>query len=155
MMSSPEQRLSDLAITLPPPARPLAAYVPVVVVGSHAFVSGHGPLNADRTPAFTGRLGSDLADDDAVAATRLTILNLLGTLRQELQSLDRIIRIVVARYFLVAEPESNAHELAPLTGGRLLADVFGDHGAGCRITIGIGACVLNLPVTIDLVAELV
>ena len=38
-----EARLAELGITLPEPAAPVAAYVPVVIAGGLAHVSGQCP----------------------------------------------------------------------------------------------------------------
>ncbi|HZD70828.1 MAG TPA: RidA family protein, partial [Actinomycetes bacterium] len=55
-MASPEQRLEELGISLPEPARPVAAYVPTVRSGEMVYVSGQVPM-VDGKPAFLGRLG--------------------------------------------------------------------------------------------------
>lgn len=154
MSRSPDDRLGDLGLHLPPPGAPLASYVPLVITGKFAFVSGHGPLNSDRSPAFAGRLGRDLSDTDAIAAARLTTLNLLATLRNGLGTLNVINRFVELRCFLAAEPSGNAHTLVPRAITQLLRDIFGPAAADAYTTIGISGSVLNLPVTVDLVAAI-
>ena len=51
---SAEARLEELGITLPPPPPPGGVYKPLVVYGNLAYLSGHGPLQADGT-YMTGR----------------------------------------------------------------------------------------------------
>ena len=154
MSRSPEERLGDLGLDLPPAGAPLASYVPLVVAGNLAFVSGHGPLTADRRPAFAGRIGRDLTDAEAADAARLTTLNLLATLRSGLGTLNSISRFVDLRCFLASDPASNAHVLVPQAIIQMLREVFGQGSAGTYTTIGISGAVLNLPVTVDLVAEI-
>jgi enamine deaminase RidA (YjgF/YER057c/UK114 family) len=149
---TPDDRLRDLGFSLPSAGPPLALYVPMVISGNLIFVSGHGPLGPDRRPAFTGRIGRDLSDSDAVEAARLTALNILATLRHGLGSLNAISRLVELRYFLVAESSSAAHSHVPRAVAEVLTSVFGPGAAGCQTTIGISACVLDLPVTVDLIA---
>ena len=57
-MSTPESRFAALGFELPPAPPPGGVYRPVVVAGSLAFVSGHGPVRPDRT-LITGRVGAD------------------------------------------------------------------------------------------------
>jgi enamine deaminase RidA (YjgF/YER057c/UK114 family) len=152
MQQTPDERLRDLGLSLPPAGAPLAVYVPMVVRGNLVFVSGHGPLGGDRRPAFTGRIGRELSELDAENAARLTIMNALATLRHGLGTLNVISQVVELRCFLVAEVSSAAHLQVPRAIAQLLADVFGPDVGGCQTTIGVSACVLDLPVTVDLIA---
>jgi enamine deaminase RidA (YjgF/YER057c/UK114 family) len=124
------------------------------VAGNLVFVSGHGPLDANRRPAFAGLIGGNLTDSDVDAAAHLTTINLLSTLFHSLGTLNRISRAVEIRCFLVATRSSTAHLRVPRIVAELLADVFGPASIGCRTTIGVGGCVLDLPITIDLIMEL-
>src|SRR5881409_3027088 len=56
---SPEKRLVELGLELPPTPKPVAVYRTVVVAGNIAYVSGHGPLKSDGT-MISGRVGADL-----------------------------------------------------------------------------------------------
>lgn len=154
MTVSPDDRIRQLGLVLPPAVPPLASYVPLVRRGLLAFVSGHGPLDPQKHPVFTGQIGEDLSDSQAEAAARLTTLNLLATLQQGLGSLNVVNRIAQVRCFIVSTPSTRAHDLVPMTVAKLLGEVFGPDRAGCYTTAGISGSVLKLPVTIDLVAAL-
>ena len=54
MPSDPEKRIQELHLTLPPAPKPVAVYKTAVKVGNMLYVSGHGPLKADKT-MITGR----------------------------------------------------------------------------------------------------
>ena len=60
-----EQRLRDLAITLPAPPTPFGAYAEAVETGNLLFLSGMLPTDG-RAAAFIGRVGAEL--DVAAAA---------------------------------------------------------------------------------------
>ena len=45
-LSTPEQRLAALGLTLPPPPRPVADYVTHVQEGTLLFLSGQGPRDS-------------------------------------------------------------------------------------------------------------
>ncbi|HEX9334679.1 MAG TPA: RidA family protein [Pseudonocardiaceae bacterium] len=90
-----ERRLTELGLELPPPmVLPPGVTLPfpwVRVWRDRAFVSGHGPLNADGTVAGPfGKVGADVTQDQAYRAARLTGLAILASLRRTLGDLDRI-----------------------------------------------------------------
>src|SRR5689334_3595109 len=88
-----DDRLQELGLELPPPAKPLASYIPVVVAGGLAFVSGQTP-SSDGVPMFTGKVGGDVSVEQAQAAAARCALQALAILRAELGDLDRVRRIV-------------------------------------------------------------
>src|SRR2546430_3402408 len=81
-----EARLAELKITLPPAPKPVATYVPAVRAGDLLFLSGTGPFK-DGAIAFAGKLGKDLTVEQGSEAARLTLLNALAMVRQELVTL--------------------------------------------------------------------
>ena len=100
---SPETRITELALELPPAPKPVAVYKPVVVTGNLAYVSGHGPLRSDKT-LITGVVGRDLDLDSGKAAARQVGLAILATLREHFGSLDRVKRIIKVLGMCFAEP---------------------------------------------------
>ena len=62
MASKPETRVQELHLTLPPAPQPVAVYKTAVRHGNLLYVSGHGPLKADKT-MITGRVGQDLTPE--------------------------------------------------------------------------------------------
>ncbi len=88
-----ETRLRELGLTLPPAPKPVGLYKPVVIVSGMAYLSGHGPLKADKT-LITGRLGADMDVKAGYEAARVTGLAMLATLQSALGSLDRVTRLV-------------------------------------------------------------
>src|SRR5438270_12068440 len=73
---NPEARLAELKLELPSAPKPVAVYRPLVICGNLAYVSGHGPLKADKT-MMTGRVGQDLDLEAGKAAARQTGLAIL------------------------------------------------------------------------------
>ena len=70
-MSTPEKRVQELHLTLPPAPKPVAVYKTAVKIGNLLYVSGHGPLKADKTQ-ITGRLGKDMTLDQGKEAAHAT-----------------------------------------------------------------------------------
>jgi enamine deaminase RidA (YjgF/YER057c/UK114 family) len=66
---SPEARLAALGITLPPPARPVAAYIPTRLVGNLLYISGQVPFRDGKLIA-TGPVPGAVAMDQARECAR-------------------------------------------------------------------------------------
>src|SRR5947209_20218296 len=94
MPSTPETRLVELKLQLPPAPKPMAKYKPAVQVGNILYVSGHGPAKIDANSPVAGRLGDDLSLEQGKEAARLVGLNILSTVRNTLGTLDRVKRLV-------------------------------------------------------------
>ncbi len=149
----PEGRLKELGIDLPPAARPVASYVPVVVSGSFAFVSGQVPLQ-DGAPSVTGRLGGGVDVDAGNAAARQCALQALAALRAELGSLARIRRIVRVGVFVASAPGFTDQPKVGNGASDLLVEVFGEAGRHARAAVGVAELPLGVPVEVELVAEI-
>lgn len=147
-----EQRLIRLGVQLPPPPQPVAMYQPVVVVGGMAYVSGQGPT-ADGRPVYTGLVGRDLDEEEAVRAARLCAVNALAALRAHLGTLDAVARIVKVLGFVASAPGFHDQPLVMNGASALLNDVFPDGHA--RSAIGTSSLPYNIPVEVELVAQLV
>jgi enamine deaminase RidA (YjgF/YER057c/UK114 family) len=147
-----EDRLAELGIELPTPPTPVASYVPVVVSGGFAFVSGMVPIE-DGTPMATGRLGQELTVDEGAFWARRCALQALAALRAELGSLDRIRRIAKVTAW-VASAEGFTEQPKVANGASdLLVEVFGDAGKHARAAVAAPVLPLNAPIEVELVAE--
>src|SRR5687768_8501806 len=79
---NPEERLTELQLTLPPAPNPVAVYKPLLVVERMVYVSGHGPVRTDGT-LIQGVVGKDLSCEEGKAAARQVGLAILATLRKQ------------------------------------------------------------------------
>jgi enamine deaminase RidA (YjgF/YER057c/UK114 family) len=150
-VTAPEERLTELGITLPEVRPPAGAYVPAVRTGNLVFLSGAGPIG-DGT-IITGKVGTDIDLDGAVAAARLVGLQLLAALRWELGSLDKVTRIVKVLGMVNCAPGFN-NTPAVIDGcSKLLLDVFGDAGKHARSAVGQAELPFDISVEIEMVVE--
>ncbi len=157
---SAEARVRELGLILPEPFRsPTGRPYPfawVRVRGDRAYVSGHLPLNPDGTLAEPlGKLGAGLSVEQGAEAARRSALAMLGSLRRELGSLDRIkawLRVLgmvnVAPGFLQTAPVINGFS-------ELILDVFGPEiGLHSRSAVGMAELPLGVPVEIEAEVEI-
>jgi len=78
-MSTPEEKLAELGLTLPEAAAPVANYVPYVISGNMVFISGQISKIGDDT--IGGRLGEDLTVERGQEAAKLSALNSMSLLK--------------------------------------------------------------------------
>src|SRR5438094_9430797 len=122
-----DSRIAELKLELPPAPKPMGVYKPVVVCGNMAYVSGHGPLKADKT-LIVGRVGAGLSLEEGKAAARQVGLAILATLRENLGSLDRVKRLVKVLGLVNCSPDFCEQPKVINGCSELFVDVFGaDH----------------------------
>ena len=145
----PDALIKELKLELPPAPQPMGVYRPCVISGGFAFVSGHGPLKADKS-LITGRIGQELDVQAGKAAARQTGLAILSTLQASLGSLDRVKRVVKILGLVNSTPEFTDHPAVINGCSELFADVFGSEaGVGARSAVGAGSLPGNIAVEIE------
>ena len=135
MPSSAETRVQELHLTLPPAPKPVAVYKTAVRHGNLLFVSGHGPLKADKT-LILGRVGGDMTLDQGKDAARQVGLAVLATLRDALGSLDKVKRLIKTLGWVNCTAEFTDQPKVINGFSELMKDVFGDDaGVGSRSAV--------------------
>jgi enamine deaminase RidA (YjgF/YER057c/UK114 family) len=150
---SPDERLSELGITLPEPPAPVAAYVPAVAHEGLVWVSGQVPFRDGGLPRV-GLVGRDISVEDAAEEARYCAINALAQLQAAAGSLDRIERIVKVTVFVASSAGFHAQPLVANGASELLQAVFGDEGRHARSAVGVAELPLGAPVEVELVAAL-
>ena len=151
---SAESKLNELNLELPPAPKPAGVYKPIVVSGDMAYVSGHGPVQADGS-LMSGRVGEDVDRQGGYDAARQTGLAILATLRTNLGSLDRVRRVVKVLGMVNATPDFQEHPSVINGCSELFGRVFGEeNGIGARSAVGMGSLPGNIPSEIEAIFEI-
>jgi enamine deaminase RidA (YjgF/YER057c/UK114 family) len=151
---TPEQRLAQLDCELPAPNPAVGVYVGAVTVGNIVFVSGHGPYK-DGEFLFKGKLGREIDVPTGQAAARLTIVNLLASLKAEIGELDRVRRVVKLLVLVTSDPDFGEQPAVANGASELLVQAFGpERGEHARSAIGMGALPFGISVEIEGIFEI-
>lgn len=142
-----DAKLAELGLTLPQPAAPVAAYVPVVVAGGLAHVSGQLPFIGGEL--VKGRLGEDVPLEQGVAAAQACGLMILAQLKAALGSLSRVERIVKLGGFVNSTGGFTDQPKVVNGASELMAAVFGDAGKHARSAVGVPVLPLGAAVEVD------
>ena len=145
-------RLAELGIELPQAAAPVAAYVPVVVAGGLAHVSGQLPFVDGKL--VIGRLGEDVALEQGAAAARACGLMILAQLEAALGSLDRVERVVKLGAFVSSAGTFTDQPKVANGASELMAEVFGEAGKHARSAVGVPVLPLGAAVEVDAIVAL-
>ena len=146
-----DEKLASLGITLPTPPAPAGSYIPVVITGNTAFVSGQIPL-VDGKVVYKGKV-TDENMEDAKKSAKICAVNILAQLKRELGSLDKISRIVKVSGFVNSAPEFTKHPLVINEASDLLFEIFGEKGQHARVAMGVASLPLGSMTEIDAIVE--
>lgn len=143
-----EAKLAELGLTLPEPAAPVAAYVPVAIVNGIAHVSGQVSMKDGKL--IRGRLGEDMGLDDGIAAAQACGLMIVAQLKAALGGdLGRVERIVKLGAFVSSTAGFTDQPKVANGASELMQAVFGDAGRHARSAVGVPVLPLGAAVEID------
>ena len=148
-----KEKLSELGLTLPTAAAPVAAYVPAVKSGNLVFTAGQLPV-VDGKLVKEGKVGSDVPAEDAKELAQICALNALAAISL-VADLDQVERVVRVGGFVNCAPGFIAIPGVVNGASELLIKVFGDvNGKHARTAVGVAELPLNAPVEIELIVQL-
>ena len=105
---TPEDKLAQMGITLPPTPNPAANYVNAVRTGNLLFLAGKGPGTPDGK-YITGKVGTDLTIEQGYEAAKAVAINQLAVLKYELGDLGKVKRIVKVLGMINSGPDFTDH----------------------------------------------
>lgn len=151
-MSTPEERITELGLTLPSDAAPLAAYVPAVRSGNLVFTAGQLPRR-DGELVATGKVGAEVTPEVAAEAAAACALNALAAIKGEVGDLSAVRRVVKVVVFVASAPDFTGQPGVANGASELLGKVFGDAGVHARSAVGVAVLPLDVPVEVEVVVE--
>jgi enamine deaminase RidA (YjgF/YER057c/UK114 family) len=148
-----DARLSELGIVIPESTAPVANYVTARQSGNLLFLSGH--LGKRDGTVVTGKLGDELDTDAGYDLARSAAIDLLGTARAALGTLDTVAVIKLTGF--VQSAATFTGQPAVVNGASdLLVAVFGqERGRHARSAIGVAQLPLGAAVELEAIFEVV
>lgn len=151
---SAEEQFAKLGLSLPPAPTPLGVYKPFLIDGKYLYVSGHGPVQDDKS-LIIGRIGRDMDMEQGKLAARQVGLTILSTIRTHVGDLDSVKRVIKILGMVNCTPEFERHPYIINGCSELFAAIWGEeNGIGVRSAVGFGSLPDNIPVEIEAVFEL-
>jgi enamine deaminase RidA (YjgF/YER057c/UK114 family) len=134
-----DARLAELGLRLPGPHPPHDPLDAVVVHGGRARTSGQLPRGLDGRLVHPGVVGTTIDVEQGTEAAFWCALNALSVLRAQLESLDRIERVLTVLGFVACVPGFEKQAAVVDGASKVLNEVFGDAGRHTRSAIGVAA----------------
>ena len=144
-----EKKLTNLGITLPTPASPIANYVPFVRTGDLLVISGQLCFGADGKLVAKGQLGGGVSIEEGQKAGRACAVNLLAQLRAALGDLDKVRRVVRLGGFINSTPGFTDGPKVMNGASDLMVEVFADKGRHARTTVGVAALPADAAIEVE------
>lgn len=144
-----ERRLTELGLELPSAQATVSKYRWAVRDGDTVHLAGHGPF-VEAKPRYVGKVGRELTIAEGYEANRLTALTILRSLKDELGSLDAVVR-PLSQVNYVNVVEGHAETFIDVGNGStdLWAELWGEDVARCaRITVGVSELPMGVPTAI-------
>ncbi|MCW3464883.1 RidA family protein [Chitinophaga nivalis] len=149
-----EEKFAALGLELPPAPAPLGVYKPFLIDGKYLYLSGHGPVQQDRS-LIIGRIGDALDMEQGKLSARQVGLTMLSTIKTHVGSLDKIKRVIKVLGMVNCTPDFERHPYIINGCSELFAAVWGEeNGIGVRSAVGFGSLPDNIPVEIEALFEL-
>ena len=149
-----EKKLKDLNLKLIEPRPSRALFKKVVIVDNMAYLSGHIPLT-ESGEIMRGKVGADVSVEQGAAAARQCALALLGSLRQELGSLNRVERLVKTTGMVNCTPDFTQQPEVINGCSQVLVDLLGeDLGRGTRAAVGMSSLPRGAICEIEMIFQL-
>lgn len=152
-MGQIDNRLAELGLSLPVPAKPVANYVPWVRTGNLVFISGQVPLENGKV-AYAGQLGDTVSLEDGAKAARLCAINVIAQLKDACGGdLDRVKRVVKLVGFVNATASFADHPKVINGASDLMVEVFGDKGRHARSAVASPSLPLGVATEVEAIVE--
>ncbi|MDQ3838397.1 MAG: RidA family protein [Thermoproteota archaeon] len=152
-----EEKLTSRGIDLSNRILPIGSYSPVVVSGNLAFVSGQIAMensNQSKEVKYKGKVGRDIAIEEAKKAAELCAINCLLQLKAALGDLEKIKKIVKISGFVNCDTSFEDHATVLNGASDFLVQIFGEEGRHARIAVGVTSLPKNSCAEIDMIVEI-
>jgi enamine deaminase RidA (YjgF/YER057c/UK114 family) len=147
-----EDKISELGLTLPEAAAPVASYVPAVEAGGMLYISGQLPF-IDGT-LMTGKVGDTRSEEEGAQAAKACALMLMAQMEKALGSLDRVERIVKLGVFVASTADYTGQPKVANGASDVMEAVFGEAGKHARSAVAVPVLPLDATVEIDAVVAI-
>ena len=153
-MSTTQERLRELGITLPVAAAPVASYVQtrlVAISDGRSLLYVAGQISRDGAAVMTGRCPDEVSVEEANRRARLCGLSVLAQIDQAV-GLDNVEELAQVIGFVRSRDDFTEQPGVVNGASDLFQEVFGSRGKHTRAAVGTNALPLGATVEIAAVA---
>lgn len=150
---SPEDKLVQMGLKLPPIPSPAGTYVPWKRDGAIAYLAGQGPRKADGSFA-TGKVGGDVTVETAYEHAKLVGLQILATAKAAAGGDLAKVEFLKVLGMVNATPDFGDHPRVINGFSDLVVAVLGERGRHARSAVGLGSLPMGITVEVEAVIRI-
>jgi len=150
---TPEDKLAQLGLTLPPTPTPAGNYVPFKRDGNIAYLAGQGPRKADGS-LHTGKVGGDVTVEAAYEHAKLVGLQILASAKAAAGGDLSKVEFLKVLGMVNGTPDFGDHPRVINGFSDLMVAVLGDRGRHARSAVGMGSLPMGITVEIEAVIKI-
>lgn len=150
---SPEDKLAQMGLTLPPTPTPAGNYVPFRRDGNIAYLAGQGPRRADGS-LHTGKVGGDVTVEAAYEHAKLVGLQILASAKAAAGGDLTKVEFLKVLGMVNATPDFGDHPRVINGFSDLMVAVLGDRGRHARSAVGMGSLPMGITVEVEAVIRI-
>ena len=148
-----EAKIKELGMEIPEAPKPIAAYVPAILIDHFVYTAGQVPFVKGELK-YSGSVGKDLTEEDGKAAAEICALNCLGAIKSVIKDLDKIEQVVKLTVFVnSADGFGNQPQVAN-GASELIGKIFGEKGAHARSAVGVYGLPKNAAVEVEMIVKI-
>jgi len=148
-----EQKITELGLSIPEVAKPVAAYVPAVRVGDYVYTSGQIPF-VNGELKYQGKVGSDVTAENGYDAAKICALNCLAAIKSVIGNLDAVERVIKIVGFVNSAGGFNQQPKVVNGASELVGQIFGAAGAHARSAVGVSELPLDAAVEVEMIVKI-
>ena len=152
-----DEKINSMGVNLSDPVPSVGSFIPVVITGNLAFVSGQIPVEPGSNPIqvkYKGKVGRDISLEDGQAAAKLCAINGLSELKQAIGGLDKIKKFVKVSGYVNCDPSFTDHPKVINGASDFLVEVFGEKGKHARVSVGASSLAFDSSVEVEFIVEI-
>jgi len=150
---SPEDKLAQLGLKLPPTPTPAGNYVPFRRDGNIAYLAGQGPRRADGS-LHSGKVGGDVTVEAAYEHAKLVGLQILASAKAAAGGDLSKVEFLKVLGMVNGTPDFGDHPRVINGFSDLMVAVLGDRGRHARSAVGMGSLPMGITVEIEAVIRI-
>lgn len=149
---TPEEKIKELGFELPQEPSPLGSYIPSLRTGNLIFLSGILPLKDGKLYKL-GKVGEDINLAEAQECAKITVINALSALKNQIGTLDKVRRCVKVTGYVSSAVNFFEQPQVMNAASDLLYSIFGESGRHVRSAVGASVLPMNAPIEIEFIFE--
>ncbi|MEP3209114.1 MAG: RidA family protein [Maribacter sp.] len=149
-----EEKIAELGIELSEQKTPPGLKIKMATQsGNMIYLSGNGPISATGE-RIEGKVGTDLTTEEGYAAARLTAINHLSVLKEQIGELNKVVRVVKVFGMVNCDASYSDHPKVINGYSEVMIEVFGERGKHSRSAVGMNSLPWNLACEIETIVEI-